>query len=132
MPDRDSPPVPTRPGLGPRALLASTLGLLATHVELAGIELLEEKERLKELAVVGAIAIVGLGMALLALSALLVAAFWDNNRLLVLGLLALGYFILGVWALRAFRSRIAAHVNPFAITVAELHKDRERLQHRQQ
>jgi uncharacterized membrane protein YqjE len=112
-------------------LLASALGLLSTHVEMAGIELLEEKERLREVAVLGAIATVGLAMALLTLSAFLVVAFWDTQRLLVLGLLALGYLLLGGWALVSFRNRIARHPNPFAATVAELHKDRSRL-HRQQ
>src|SRR5512134_2011214 len=68
-----------------RDLLGAAVGLLGTHVELFGLELQEEKERLRELLLLGILAGAGLTLGLLLASAFLVMLFWDSYRLQVLG-----------------------------------------------
>lgn len=110
-----------------RALGAAVLGLLETHVAILGVELAEEKERLRELVVLAALAAAGITLGLLTLSAFLVVAFWDSYRLQVLAALTLVYLGLGIWAMLAFTRSAARHPNPLTTSVAELAKDRERL-----
>ncbi len=130
MTDPDAPAGRGREAGPLRSLLSSALGLLQSHVELAGVELQEEKERLRQAAAVGVLAVIGLGMGLLMFSALLVVAFWDSHRLLVLGLLTLGYLAIGIGAVAFMRRRLSDQPQPFAATLAELEKDRERLRGR--
>jgi len=127
MTDRDPAPSGGRAAGPLRGLLSGMLGLLQSHVELAGVELQEEKERLRQGAALLVLALVGLGMGLLMLSALLVVAFWDSHRLLVLALLTLGYLAMGIAAAVMLRRQLADQPQPFAATLAELEKDRERL-----
>jgi uncharacterized membrane protein YqjE len=118
-----------RRGIGAslRGLVTNTLGLLSAHVQLFGVELQEEKERLVELAVLGACALVLFSMALLLVTLLVIAALWDNYRLQsIIGLILL-YAGLGVAALATIRRKLDAHPNPFAATAAELDKDLNRL-----
>ena len=128
MPDAGGVAEPGRRGLGAslRSLATGALGLVAAHVELVGVEIQQEKERVAELAVLGACALVLFGMALLLVTFLIVAALWDN-RLLAISGLAVVYVGLGAYAVASIRRRLDAHPNPFAGTAAELDKDRERL-----
>jgi uncharacterized membrane protein YqjE len=129
MPGPEAGPSPGR--TGPlRDLLGAAIGLLGTHVELLGVELQEEKERLRELLVLAILAGAGLTLGLLLASAFLVVLFWDSYRLPVLGGLILAYLGLSAWAFAAMRRRLAAHPNTFAASVTELEKDRERLRHK--
>jgi uncharacterized membrane protein YqjE len=118
-----------RRGLGSslRGLVTGTLGLLSVHVQLFGVELQQEKERIAELAVLGACALVLFGMVLLLVTLLIAVAFWDSYRLQALGALALLYAVFGVAAVVAIRRKLDAHPNPFAATAEELEKDIHRL-----
>jgi uncharacterized membrane protein YqjE len=129
MPDTGGAAEPGRRGLGAslRSLATGALGLVAAHVELVGVEIQQEKERVAELAVLGACALVLFGMALLLVTLLIVAALWDSYRLFAIGGLAVVYFALGAYAVASIRRKLDAHPNPFAGTAAELDKDRERL-----
>ena len=129
MPDTGAGADPGRRGLGGslRNLATGALGLVAAHVELVGIEIQQEKERVAELVVLGAGALVLFGMTLLLVTLLIVAALWDNYRLLAIGGLAILYFALGAYAVISIRRKLDAHPNPFAGTAAEIEKDRERL-----
>lgn len=114
--------------LGPlRSLLSSALALAQTYIELAGVEVREEKERLRQAVVLVILAAIGLATGLLMLSALVVVLFWDSHRLLVLALLTLVYFAIGIGAIAILRRRLADQPQPFGATVAELEKDRQRL-----
>jgi uncharacterized membrane protein YqjE len=128
MSDTGGAAEPGRRGLGVSLsnLATGALGLVAAHVELVGVEIQQEKERVAELAVLGACALVLFGMALLLVTFLIVAALWDN-RLLAISGLAVVYVGLGAYAVASIRRRLDAHPNPFAGTAAELDKDRERL-----
>jgi uncharacterized membrane protein YqjE len=120
---------PVRRGLGAsvRGLATGVLGLIGTHIELIGVELQEEKNRLIEVAALGACALVLFAMVLLLATFGIVVWQWDSHRLeTIIGLTVL-YALLGAAALFAAKSKLAAHPNPFAATAAELEKNRERL-----
>jgi uncharacterized membrane protein YqjE len=129
MPDTGEPAEPGRRPLGAslRSLATGALGLVAAHVELLGIEIQQEKERVAELMVLGACALVLFGMTLVLLTLLIVAALWDSYRLPAIGGLAMLYLALGIYLVSSMRRKIDSHPNPFAGTAAELEKDRERL-----
>ena len=116
-----------RAGASLRSLATNVLGLIATHIELIGVELQEEKERIVEIAVLGAFALVMFAMVLLLVTLLIVAALWDSYRLQAMIGVALLYAFLGGWALATIRRKLDAHPNPFAATAEELAADRERL-----
>ena len=104
---------------------ASSLELLRTRVELAALEFGEEHERrLRQLLLIG-IATVAFFFALFALSAFVVACFWDTHPLVALAGVILVYVAIGVAALwrLAYQSRTAPR--PFATTIAELERDRQ-------
>lgn len=126
MPGQDAGPPAGRTG-HLRSLLGAGLGLLGAHVELLGLEIQEEKERLRGLVVLAILAGAGLTLGLLLASAFLVLLFWDSYRLPVLGALVLGWLGLSAWALAGLRRGLADHPNPFAASAAELEKDREHL-----
>ena len=58
----------------------------------------------------------------------LVVLFWDDHRLLVLGILAFGFLGAGIAAMLAFRARLAARGRLFSQTLEELRRDRDRLE----
>jgi uncharacterized membrane protein YqjE len=130
MEDESGGTEPARRGLGAslRGLATGALGLVATHVELIGVELQEEKHRLIEVAVFGACALALLAMALLLATFGIVAWFWDTHRMETIVCLTVFYAALGAWALFTMQRKLEAHPNPFASTASELEKDRERLQ----
>jgi uncharacterized membrane protein YqjE len=129
MPDTDSATEPGRRSMGAalRGIASNSLGLLAGHVQLFGIELQEEKERVAELAVLGACALVLFFMVLQLVTLLIVVALWDSYRLHALVGLALLYGGLGVIAVVMIRRKLDGHPDPFAATVGELEKDRDQL-----
>jgi uncharacterized membrane protein YqjE len=118
-----------RRGIGAslRGLATGTFALLAGHVELIGVELQEERQRVVELAVLGACALVLFGMALLLATLVIVIWLWDSYRLESAIALTILYGALGACAVYLMRRKLASHPNPFAATVAELEKDRENL-----
>ncbi|MEO8849230.1 MAG: phage holin family protein [Casimicrobiaceae bacterium] len=121
----DSPPAPgLRDSLS--RLAANALSLAHTRLALAGVELAEERDRLKSqltLLVVGGVAA---GFAVLWASALVVALFWDTHREGAIVGVTLFYAVVSAWALwRATAIRRDAPA-PFSATLAELEKDRQR------
>ena len=75
----DTNPQPS--GQGPlRRLVGSAIGLLQTRLELVGIELAEEKERLMGVLFLGLAAMMLATMALISLTVLVAIAFWDTYR----------------------------------------------------
>jgi uncharacterized membrane protein YqjE len=108
-------------------LLGGVLGLLHTRLDLLVLELEEEKERLKQTLLLAVAGMFCLSFSLLLLTLFVVVAFWDSHRLIALGSLTLLYFVLGVAALMAVRAKARGRPRPFAATLEEISKDRERL-----
>ncbi|RQS70067.1 hypothetical protein DID96_15460 [Burkholderia sp. Bp8963] len=113
-------------GHGPlRRLAGSALGLLQTRLELVGIELAEEKERLMGVLFLGLAAMMLATMALISLTVLVAIAFWDTYRWQSLAGITVLYAIAG--AVCALKARAGLRDAPpvFEATLAEFEKDRE-------
>lgn len=117
---------PVAPGPLQR-LIASLLGLLQSHLGVFGIELEEARDRLARTLV---LLIVGAGsilLFLLTLALALVLMVDPAHRLYaVVGLLVFFAMLAGVCLGVAWR-RMKNGPEPFALTLDELRKDRERL-----
>lgn len=102
-------------------------GLLASAVrrlELFALELKEEKIRLIQVFIWISATVVSGVMAMTFASLSLVYLFWESARLVVLGGLALGYALVFVAVLLAFRRYLARQPPPFEASLEEFGKDR--------
>ncbi|AOJ67864.1 MULTISPECIES: phage holin family protein [Burkholderia] len=108
-----------------RRLLGSVFALLQTRLELVGIELAEEKERLMGVLFLGLAAMMLATMALISLTVLVTIAFWDTYRwqslAVITALYALGALFCGLKARSGLRNAPVV----FEATLNELEKDRE-------
>ena len=105
----------------------SAIGLLRTRAELAGVELVEERERLLvrvALLIGGAIVI---AFAALFVGLFLIALFWETYLLQAIAGVTLLYAIAGALMIAKSRSIGRKAPAPFAATLAEIEKDRLRL-----
>ena len=108
-----------------RRILSSLFSILQTRLELIGIELAEEKDRLLMVLFMGLAAMMLASMALIALTALIAIAFWDTYRWQALAGITIVYaFAAIVCALRA-RSGLRNAPMIFEATLHEFEKDRE-------
>ena len=108
-----------------RRLLSSVFAILQTRLELIGIELAEEKDRLLGVLFLGLAAMMLATMALIALTALVAIAFWDTYRWQAFASIAAVYAIAALVC--ALKARSGLHSAPlvFEATLAEFEKDRE-------
>ncbi len=113
-----------------RKIYALTLTLLVTRGELASLELAEARDRYVRWLVFAVIAAVLLLAALLSLSLLVAAIFWEGPRGLALGMLTALYAAVAYGMLRTVRREIAAAPPLLAQTRAELQKDHAALRGR--
>ena len=119
-------------GAGPRGL-GSALGqlataavdLLRTRAELAALDFDEARELAKDRITLLVIGLGCLAMAMLGVTAFVVAYFWDTYRLTAVGAVTLAYLLAGVLALWRFSVHRQNDPKPFAATIAELERDRE-------
>jgi uncharacterized membrane protein YqjE len=108
-----------------RRIFSSVFAILQTRLELIGIELAEEKERLLAVLFLGLAAMMLATMALIALTALVAIAFWDTYRWQSLAGITAVYAIAAI--ICALKARSGLHSSPmvFEATLAEFEKDRE-------
>jgi uncharacterized membrane protein YqjE len=110
-----------------RSLLGNLAAMTRTRLELASVELAEEKARLMQQAFLGLLGLAFLSLGMIALTALIVILCWDTYRWQVLaGLVAL-YFGIAVYCLLRVRRAVQEAPSMFEATLAELDKDREAL-----
>ncbi len=108
-----------------RRILGSLFSILQTRLELVGIELAEEKDRLLGILFLGLAAMMLATMALIALTALIAIAFWDTYRWQALAGITVVYALAAlVCALRA-HSGLRNAPAVFSATLNEFEKDRE-------
>ena len=109
-------------------VMAATLVAIAhTRLELLSADVEEDRAHVLSLLMLAMAALFFLGVGLVLAAILLVVAFWDTHRLLVLGSLA-GFFLAagmaaGAYALHKARTRPRL----FAASLSELFKDRQQL-----
>ncbi|MDD2915225.1 MAG: phage holin family protein [Gallionella sp.] len=109
------------------ALAATLISIAHTRLDLLSSDLEEEREHLLSLQVLILVALFCLGVGVVLVTILLVVAFWDTHRILVLGLLA-GLFLaagLAAWLFAMHKARTKPRV--FAASLSELLKDRQQL-----
>ena len=102
----------------------SALALAHTRVELAAVELAEERERLKRSAMLMAGAIFMLSFAVLGVAAWIVVFFWDTHRLEAVAGVTLVFALAGAFLLWRNATLARESPTPFSATLAELAKDR--------
>lgn len=110
-----------------KRLTGSLIAILSTRLELLANELQEERLRLTQMLLLALIALFCLGTGLMLLNAFIVVLFWDDHRLLALGLLSLGYLVAGAAVAMVVRVKAQAGSKLFAASLAELDKDRQAL-----
>ena len=120
-----------RPG-GPFASLRrlgdSVLGLLQTRLELAAVELHEEKLRLFDLLLRVAIFVVLSVIAIVTATALVVVLLWDYSRGWTLGVITAVYGLAALVLWLDLKKRVDTAPPPFTDTIEEFKKDAECLQ----
>ena len=108
--------------------LAATLVAIAhTRLDLLSTDLEEGREQLLSLLVLSLAGLFFIGVGVVLVAILLVAAFWDTHRLLALGALA-GFFLavgMAAWGFAVHKARTKPKL--FAASLSELCKDRQQL-----
>jgi uncharacterized membrane protein YqjE len=122
--DMRPPPVPATGVVAALRALGGTLNeVVRVRGALFAVELAEEVERRKHQVLLGAIGAAFLHMALVLISVLVAAVFWDTHRIAALATMAILYMAFGYAALARLRADNAASPPPFAASLAELNQD---------
>ncbi|GAA5784197.1 phage holin family protein [Chitiniphilus shinanonensis] len=108
-------------------LAASLIGLLHAHLGIFAIELEEARERVLRTLVLGFVGAGLLVMCLVALASALVLALPPEWRVGVLAGAGVVFLLLGIGLVWAAWNGFARGPTPFAVTMEELRRDRERL-----
>jgi len=113
--------------------LASTLiSIVSTRLELLANELQEERLRLIQMLLYSLFALFCFGMGVMLLTVFIVVLFWDDHRIAVVGGLCVLFFVLGTLMATMLRNKALSHPKLFSASLAELAKDREQLEPREQ
>ena len=106
-----------------RRLLATVLAMGQARLELAGIELADERDRLFRIAAFGLLGAFALAISLISLTVLVAVAFWDVARMQALIAITLVWIGLGLGAI--WRAQYLARMAPppMSLTLAELRRD---------
>jgi uncharacterized membrane protein YqjE len=110
-----------------KVVVALLSAALHTRLELLVTEFEEERERLKQTALLLLLATAGASLGFILLNIFLVALFWQRGWIAAIGLLALVYFAIASFAVLKLRSAILQRPGLFPETLAELAKDRDHL-----
>ena len=108
--------------------LGATLVAIAhTRLDLLASDLEEDRAHFFSLLVLALVALFCLGVGVVLATILLVAAFWDTHRLLMLGLLAGAFLAAGIAAWVMAMHKVRTKPRLFAASMSELRKDRQQL-----
>ena len=111
-----------------RRLFGTSLGIAQVRLQLLGTEFEHEKLRLIDALVQVAVGLVLLALALVLAVGFVVLLFWEGYRLPAIGVLTLAFAGGGIWLLRRARDTARGpEGGPFALTLAELQRDRRGL-----
>lgn len=113
-----------------KVLAASLLAIAHTRLELLSTELEEERVWLVSTLAWTLAALFCAGLAIVLVTVLVVAAFWDTHRLLTLSVLTVGFFLATGVAALVVLAKLRAKPRLFAGSLAELSKDHEQLRRR--
>ena len=115
----------SRPGLfaSARNLLSTALELVQVRVELFAADVETGALRLFDAILLALLAVLGLGVGVVLLCALVLLLVQEAYRPHALGLMALAFLVGGAWAVMAARSRLLQAGLAFEATRAELARD---------
>ncbi len=112
------------------ALSATMVGMLYTRLALLSIDLEEERAHAILQLVLALTALFFIGVGLVLVSLLLVVIYWETQRILVLGILAGSFLMMGLVAGGFALYKVRTKPQLFAASLSELHKDREQIESR--
>ena len=110
-----------------KQLGATLVAVVQTRLQLFANEVHAEGQRLAQMLLLGAAAVLFLVCGVLLLTFLVIVMFWDTSRLLAIGGAAFLYLVIGAVLAVAARGRAAAGTRLFEASLGELEKDRDRL-----
>lgn len=113
------------------SLLDGALGVGQSRLQLLGVEIEEEKLRIVSLLFNAILAAVLLGAALIFLVITLTVAWWDEHRLLALGLATAALLAGGLLTASRAAGGVRQGSHMFAGSLAELKRDRDALRQRE-
>lgn len=105
-------------------ILRTLLAIIQTRLELVGVELAQEKERLLRLATLAFLTAFFGAVGVMLASLVIVIFFWDSYRWEALSAVALGYLFIAAWLYVKLQTCLRAHPPLFEATLAALDKDR--------
>ena len=112
-------------GAALRELYATLLDIFHSRAELLSRELEIERTRIGRVVLMGAGAFFFLMLGAITLTIFIIVAFWDSQRLVVIGVLSVLYLGLALVLALSAKREAAAATRPFARSVDQLRKDRE-------
>ena len=110
-----------------KRVAGAMFSIAQTRLELLANELEEERLHFEQTLLYSGIALLFFGLSIMLLTVFIVVAFWDIQRLLVLGSLAALFFIAGLLVWNASRNLIRKKSKLFSTSLAELSSDRNQL-----
>ena len=113
-----------------RELAKTVAAIVRTRAELLALELARERARVLRILLLAIAALFLLALGALTATIFVIVLFWDSQRLVVIGFLALVYLAAGVAMVFAARREITRAAHPFASSLAALKKDGDELNSR--
>ena len=110
-----------------KQLLSTLTSIASTRLELLANEVQEERLRLTQMLIFTLFALFCFGIGILLLTTFIVVLFWDDHRLVALGILSALFLALGTLMTMLLRSKAQAKSRLFSASLAELANDREQL-----
>lgn len=110
-----------------KGLAASLVAIAHTRLDLLSTEMEEEREHLTLLLIAMLIGLFCLGVGVILMTILVVVAFWDNHRILVLSGFSGIFLAAGIAAWWFALHKIHTKPRLFASSLHELAKDRQHL-----
>jgi uncharacterized membrane protein YqjE len=125
----DSVTAPSRGLLDSLTRLAATLvAMTQTRLSLLALDVEEGRQQLLSLLALAFVAAMGVGLGVVLATVAVVMAFWDEQRIVLLGLMAGFFLICGLGACLRALHLARTQPKPFAASLKELGKDRQSLQ----
>jgi uncharacterized membrane protein YqjE len=109
---------------------ATMLAVVRTRLELLSIDLEEERERLFSIMFLALASAFLLGIGIVLAVILLVVAYWETNRLMVLGILTAFFLLFGAALVAYAMQKIRSKPRLFTSSLSELNKDQQQLSSR--
>ncbi len=108
-----------------RRLGSTLLATLVSRVELLTHEIERERLRITRLALLAIVALFFLALGAITATIFVIVLFWDSQRLVVIGFLALVYLAIGGGIAAYAKSEASRASRPFSASLEQLRKDRE-------